>query len=262
MKTLLALLLLLSGPLAADWREELAPGKPGHHPPLAPVTLHYTLSWKGMIDAGSLTFSFGRPDPAHPRDYRITASGGSSGLASKLFPYKVNLASHLDPVRLRPRRFRGIEVEGDELTVTESTFYGAKVRSTETNRPHKAAPERKWTSEFRFAPAFDAFSAILQVRSQPLKAGDSLSYALVPFNTPYLVSIRVLGRERHLGRDAIKLAVSMRKIDPKSFRLVPYKKLKSATLWISDDADRIPLELRSEVFIGDVRMSLREIKRH
>ena len=261
MRVLLALF-LLGGPLAADWRDALAPHKPGSHPSLDPVTLRYTLSWKGMIDAGSLIFSFGRPDADHPRDYKVAVSGGSSGLASKLFPYKVSLASHLDPARLRPRRFRGVEIEGDEVTVTESTFYGTKVRSTESNRPHKAAPERRWNSEFRFAPAFDAFSAILQVRSQALKAGDALNYALVPFNTPYLASIRVLGRERHQGRDAIKLAVSMQKIDPESFKLLPYTKLKSATLWISDDADRVPLELRSEVFIGDVRMTLSSLKKH
>jgi hypothetical protein len=32
--------------------------------------------------------------------------------------------------------------------------------------------------------------------------------------------------------------------------------MKSTTLWLSDDANRIPVELRSEVFIGDVRMTL------
>jgi hypothetical protein len=38
--------------------------------------------------------------------------------------------------------------------------------------------------------------------------------------------------------------------------LKSYNKLKKATLWISDDADRIMIELRSEVFIGDVRAVL------
>jgi hypothetical protein len=33
--------------------------------------------------------------------------------------------------------------------------------------------------------------------------------------------------------------------------------MKSATLWLSDDANRLPLELRAEVFIGDVRMTLK-----
>jgi hypothetical protein len=49
----------------------------------------------------------------------------------------------------------------------------------------------------------------------------------------------------------------MRKITPLTMELMPYKKLKSdATLWLSDDKDRIPVEFRAAVFIGDVRATL------
>jgi hypothetical protein len=49
----------------------------------------------------------------------------------------------------------------------------------------------------------------------------------------------------------------MHKIDRKTLELRPYKKLKKdATLWLSDDADRIPVELRATAFIGDVRATL------
>ena len=44
----------------------------------------------------------------------------------------------------------------------------------------------------------------------------------------------------------------------KDLSLKPYKKMKTSTLWISDDEDRIPLELRVDAFIGDVRMTLTE----
>ena len=68
--------------------------------------------------------------------------------------------------------------------------------------------------------------------------------------------ITVLGREKHNGRACIKLDVKLQKIDKDTMHLKSYKKLKKATLWISDDADRIMVELRSEVFIGDVRAVL------
>ena len=38
--------------------------------------------------------------------------------------------------------------------------------------------------------------------------------------------------------------------------LKEYKKLKRATMWISDDEERLPVELRTEVFVGDVRSVL------
>lgn len=38
---------------------------------------------------------------------------------------------------------------------------------------------------------------------------------------------------------------------------MPYKKMTTTHLWLSDDTRRIPLEIRSEVFIGDVRVTLK-----
>jgi len=71
----------------------------------------------------------------------------------------------------------------------------------------------------------------------------------------YLANITVLGRETHMGRKAIKLRVSMQRIQ-ENLELKTYKKLKSATVWLSDDSQRIPLEVRAKVWVGDVRMSL------
>ena len=109
----------------------------------------------------------------------------------------------------------------------------------------------------REAPLPGYASAMLHVRSQKLDDGDQITLVVHPFGTPYLLRVKVLGHENHLDRKAIKLSVGMRKIDRKSLDLLPYKKMRSdATLWLSDDADRIPVELRADVFIGDIRATL------
>jgi hypothetical protein len=36
---------------------------------------------------------------------------------------------------------------------------------------------------------------------------------------------------------------------------------RDATLWLSDDEDRIPVELRAAVFIGDVRAVLTNFRK-
>jgi hypothetical protein len=49
----------------------------------------------------------------------------------------------------------------------------------------------------------------------------------------------------------------MQKIKFDTRELVAYKKLKKpVTLWLSNDIDRIPLEVRASVYIGDVRAVL------
>lgn len=238
------------------WESDVTPPALGPQPKLPPTELQYRLSWKGTVNAGNLTFTFGATDPDSPSDYIAKVYGGSTGVAAGLYPYKISFYSKLDPATLRPRSFIGVEDEGDEVNTTKTKWNGYVVRSSRTTLKRKNGESKTRDSEFRFTPVHDVFSAILNVRSQKLNNGDTLTLPLQPFNKPYLAKIQVLGREKFQGRDTIKLSVALQKIDPKTKELLPYKKMKSSTMWLTDDAQRVPLELRSEVFIGDVRMSL------
>ena len=92
-----------------------------------------------------------------------------------------------------------------------------------------------------------------------LKNGQTVVMPFHPVATPYLTKVKVLGREMHRGRKCIKMDVSLQKIDD-DMSLKHYKKLKSATLWLSDDTWRVPVEIRAKVFVGDVRVLLTEQK--
>lgn len=255
-----ALLLVLAVPALADWKSQVTPPRLGPQPRLAPIQVDYKLSWNGMLNAGKLTFTFGKPDPSFPSDYVSRASGGSSGIAGKLYPCKIAYVSRMDPATLRPRAFTGVQDEGKEVTTTSSKWAGPRVSTTQVTRNTRKGTETNLKGEFRFTPVHDLFSAMLHVRSHKLNNGDSLTLPLMPTNKPYLLRVKVLGREQLNGRNTIKMSVALQKIDPKSQALLPYKKMKSSTLWISDDAHRIPVEVRSEVFIGDVRMTLSHAK--
>jgi len=247
-------------PAMADWQTEVSPAKLGPQPALKPCMVQYRISWNGMLEAGKLNFVFGAKDPDAPSDYTVKVQGGSTGMAAKLYPNKISMVSRLDPATLKPRSFVGIEDERDEVNRTESTWSGFLVKSTRTTRNTKTNVQVSKDSEFKFSPVYDIISSILYVRSQPLKDGDNLTLALTPYNTPYLAKIHVDGREKFENHDAIKLTVGLQKIDADSKKLLPYKKFKSATLWLADDNERLPIELRSELFIGDIRMTVADAK--
>jgi hypothetical protein len=253
---MLLLLLASAATAMADWKAGVTPASLGGHPRLEAKRFEYRLSWNGMLNAGKLTFTFGQPDAKFPSDYVSRVQGGSSGLASKLYDYKIALISRLDPATLKPRAFVGVEDEGKEVNTTRSTWGGPQVTTSHVTRVAKTGAETRTETKFIFTPLHDPVSAMLHVRSHKLANGDKLVLPLMPFDKPYLMRVQVLGREKLGGRDTIKLSVALQKIEPKSKTLLPYKKMKSTTMWLSDDADRIPVELRSEVFIGDVRMTL------
>ena len=248
---------------AADpvWKSDLTSATPGSFPALKPSVLDLQVSWKGMVDSGKLRMEFAPKGVSKSGALVIRSSAKSLGPAAKLFPYQNHFWSEIDPSSFRPRFFHAVETDSKETVNTTTRHFTDRVESTEIARLDKKGAETRKDRVFRFTPAFDIFSAMLHVRSQKLDAGDRICLVVHPFDTPYLLNVRVAGREQHLGRDTIRLSVGMRKIDRKTLELLPYKKMKSeATLWLSDDADRIPVEFRAAVFIGDVRATLTGFK--
>jgi hypothetical protein len=256
----LILIPLATAHLAAaepPWQKDLSPASPGAFPPIPAGTLDLQVSWKGMIDSGKLRLELAPRDAAKPGAYIVRSSATSTGLAAAIFPYQNSFWAELDPSSLKPRLFHAVESDSGEATTSDTRYFSDRVEFQETTKDLSNGKTSRKNRVFKFAPVFDIFSAMLHVRSQKLADGDQIALVVQPFGTPYLLRVKVRGHEVHLDRKTIRLTVGMRKIDRKSLELLPYKKMKNdATLWLSDDADRIPVELRAAVFIGDVRASL------
>ena len=248
---------LISESFAAPaWESILTPAKLGPQPRIAPCRLDYQASWKGLLNAGEFHLEFGNPANAKSGSYVVNSTGKSLGAAASFYTYSHWFWSELDPSSLRPRLFHTVE-DLDDRRVTHSVLYnGSGVACTQTTHISASGLEYSNTHKFGYTPVHDIFSSMLFVRSQTLDDGVTLAFVVQPGETPHLVKAYVEGRDIHDGRNAIRMDISMQKIDPGSMTLLPYKKLKKATLWLSDDKDRIPLEIRAEVFIGDVRVVL------
>ena len=246
-------------PAHADpaWKSELTSPELGPHPKLVPTVLDLQLSWNGTINSGTLHIEFAPANAKKPGRYVVRSSATSLGAAAVLFPYKSNFWSELDPTTFRPRYFSSVEIDQTENVTTTVRHFADRVESSETTTILKTKVAKTSDKIFKFAPVFDIFSAMLHIRSQKLDAGDHINLVVCPFKTPYLLRVTVQGREAHNGRDSIRMTLGMRKINRDTLELQPYKKLKAdATLWLSDDADRIPIEFRAAAFIGDVRATL------
>lgn len=241
---------------APSWASQLTTAKPGVHPAIQPQKLLYHLSWNGQVQAGIVQFQFGSKGSS-AQVLQANCEGKSLGLAANLFPYRFDMQGKIQRSTLAPLMMHCNETDAEETQVTTVTYKPGKVDVTEVSRPHSTGKDSTDTDSFAYSPVFDAFSSMLFIRSQPLKQGDRIVQVIHPFKSPYLAKIEVLGRENIQGKAAIKMSIELTKITS-SLTLKPYKKMKTATLWISDDHHRIPLELRVAAFIGDVRMTLQK----
>lgn len=239
------------------WKAGLFPQKLGPHPMLDRADLSYTLSWNGILKAGEIKMAFGVRGVNKPGAYVVTSNARSLGLASKLFPYTSNSWCELHNSSMLPRYFQAKEIDKQE-NLTTTLRYGARsVQVEETSIDFETGKTTKSTSEFKFSPVHDQFSAMLFIRSQTLAAGQNIKLVIQPFRTPYLLDVTSHGTEKHRDRNAIRLTVKLQKIDKDTLALREYKKMKkAATLWLTADAVRVPLEFRVDTFIGDVRAVL------
>jgi hypothetical protein len=106
-------------------------------------------------------------------------------------------------------------------------------------------------------------SALLYLRSQPLGNGNVQRIVVYPATSAYLATVTVIGREKitvHAGTyNAIKVGLQLHRIG-KNLELEPHRKFRRATIWVSDDSDRILLRIEAQIFIGTVFAELQSIR--
>ena len=216
-----------------------------------------------MLKAGELEITFAPPGVSKTGKYVVTSQAKSLGAASAIYPYQHSHWAELEPKSFRSTYFRSDEKDHEESIQTTNRYQQNSVSSEETTVNNQSKKVANRAQKFPHGPARDLFSAILYIRSQKLAVGEEHTLLLLPFFSPYLLHVRSEAHEKHQGREAIRLKFSLRKIDNKTYALKPYKKLKRpVTVWFTNDADRIPLEIRADVFIGDVRAVLSSYKKH
>ncbi|WP_146848331.1 DUF3108 domain-containing protein [Brevifollis gellanilyticus] len=237
------------------WASTLTKTPVGSFPLLAPCRVTYDLSWNNLMSAGSAKVTMQESGP-----YQVAkAEAGTSALARALWSYDCVMTSVMERSSLRSLHMEHSETDSRE-TVAYWVNFGASQISTLTKLSPKKGAVTTSTNICPYGPADDLQSAILYVRSQPLKQGDSITRVVQPFDRPYLTTFTVVGREQKkvegVAYPTIKLDIKIRKLDRKTLVPGSFKKVKTATIWVSDDAWRLPVEAHAEIFVGFISATM------
>lgn len=240
---------LAQSPVAPSWEKDLTSNKPGPFLSVPTCILDFELGWNKTVKAGTAQVIIKQAGPY----WRASAQASSTGLARTLWTYDCTMSSIIDSATLHPRFMQHSESDSAETCRYRVSFQPRRLITESTIQP-KDGTATTSTSVCAFAPIEDLLSVILFVRSLPLANGDKITRVIQPWDKPYLTTFEVLGREKLTidgkTQSCIKLGIQIRKIDRSSLVLSSYKKMKTATIWISDDAERLPVEMRAEIFVG------------
>jgi hypothetical protein len=237
-----------SSSLAENWEATLTKDPAGNFPELRPLRASYRFGWSGLTAAtGEVRFT----KPSEDK-FQLDGTGRTVGLVRALWKLDVNYQAVANAATLRPVETEQTESYRSKKVVTHLTFTNNGVTRIRTE--DKGAPQAK-TRQFNFPDLFDLFSAMLYLRSQPLKDRSVYRVVAYPATNAYLATIRVIGREKtsvHAGNySAIKLDLQLKRIG-KQRQLEPHRKFRRATIWVSDDAERLLLRIEAQIFVGTV----------
>ena len=241
--------------LAENWETSLSKDPAGNFPELRPLHAFYRFGWSGFTAAtGDVHFT----KPSENK-LQLNGTGRTIGFVRALWKLEVNYQAVASAGTLRPIETQQTENYRSKKIVTHLTFTNNGVTRARTEG--KGAGEAK-TRQFNFPNLFDLFSAMLYLRSQPLKERAVYRVVAYPATNAYLATITVAGREKVSVRagsyNAIKLDLQLKRIGKKR-QLEPHRKFRRATIWVSDDAERLLLRIEAQIFVGTVFADLQSV---
>jgi len=247
---------LCTGLLGANWEAALSKEPAGNFQELHPVRASYRFGWSGLTAAtGDIHFSKPTGDK-----FQFDGTGRTIGFVRALWKLDVNHRAVANAETLHPIEMHQTENYRSKKIVTNLTFTGGEVTRTRTEGEGAAA--KTTTRQFSLPNLFDLHSAALYLRSQPLKDRSVYRIVVYPATNAYLATLTVVGREKISVRagtyNAIKLDLKLKRIG-KHFELEPHKKFRRASIWISDDAERLLLRIEAQIFVGTVFAELQSV---
>ncbi len=213
---------------------------------------HYHFGWKG-IPAFDGTIQATRHDDPQPW-YRFQLAGGTRRWLDFIYKMRDTMDATVDGTTLLPRGFTVKMRAPREKTDLTVRFDHERRVAHATWVKNGRLKER----EIPFHHASDPVTVIYLLGSlrQP---GDSASFEVVNGKANYQVGLKVVGRERVKVRagtfDTLVIEPTLDRLDKPHYR----PKFKKMTIWVTDGETRIPVKMKSEIFIGSVSGELIEI---
>lgn len=207
--------------------------------------LHY-----GFVDAGEATVEVKSTDYTRlgRQFYHVVGKGRSLGAFNWVFKVDDRYESYIDQQSLMPWRFvRRIE-EGNYKKSQDYVFY-----------QHREAVKTDKGKTFEVPVGVqDMISSFYHARTldfSDVQEGDTFTIKTFMDDEVYDLQVKYLGKE----------TISLRKGDFRCMKFVPvvqegriFKDSEDLQVWITDDANKIPILAKAEILVGSIKMEVVE----
>ncbi len=232
----------------------LAPGALADTPRERAQTLSYRVAWNG-IPAANATVSIVPDELAGELAYTVETTARTNAFVDLFWRFRGNarvvlLEQGWTPLQFNfDRNIRGVR----SLTTVHFSPSDKRARSL-----YVKGGVTKQRLDVPSLDLVDPITAVFRARHQPIEIGSTVGYDIFTGEAHYRVEVTFEGRDEVAvpAGEFAALRVTPRVWKIRGHEKPPDRRLRGATIWISDDPEHVLLRIRSEVFIGAVTLDL------
>lgn len=216
--------------------------------------LRYKMSYSGFLRAGSAILEVKETAFNGKKVFHTKGTGWTSGMIKLFFEVEDYYESYFDIDSIKPLLFKRKINEGGYK----------KHRITSFNHNYKQAYIQDFLEQkdtlVAFSDVQDMLSSFYFLRNQDIthmKKGEEIKLDMFLDSQIYLFKLKYMGKEI--------LKTKFGKVETLVFRpLVQsgrvFKEQESVTIWITNDANKIPIKLKADLSVGSLRAELEAYK--
>lgn len=225
-------------------------------------TMAFEVHISGVL-AGEAQLAVGQPGEIDGRKVIVVKSRASTaGAAALLKQISDEATSVIDVETGRPISLESLIVNGGKRTTASAKFAGGIAEVT-YQRPTDSKP---LTQKINFGKVIvnDAHTAMAQLRGWKATKGATRTVYVIGGRRLWRIDVTYAGEQEIGGVLGNRRAIVF---EGKSFRAKPNMTLESSkaartfTVWLSDDADRVPLKVTATTELGEITMDLTDYTR-
>ncbi len=171
-------------PAPPEWENTVTALPRGDFPNARPLVATYSFGWNDLVAAtGEIRF-----DQRGDR-LQLVGDGQTVGIVRALWKFDVHHLAVADAATLHPIRMHQVDETRKKTVITDLVFKSNAVERIRIDTKSNKTPTPK---TFSFpGGVFDMHSALLYLRSQPLRDGDIYRLVVYPATSPYLATLTV-----------------------------------------------------------------------
>jgi len=213
--------------------------------------IHY-----GIVNAGYATLEVKEAVRSNKKVHHVVGKGYTTGMTKFFFEVEDNYESYFDKVTNQPYQYVRKINEGGYEKNQEGFFNQAK--NTVTVKDYKGNTQKTFSVTENVQ---DIVSVFYYLRNHDgvnkMKVGESIAVDM--FFDDEVTKFKL----KFMGREDIKTkfgTVSTMIFRPYVQAGRVFKEQESLTVWISDDANKVPLRIKAELAVGSLKADLEEFK--